>query len=89
MKRHFAIILGSLIFASTVFAQSPENRQITEFNPSPEALHPFKLISLVIRAPVALLNIFVKGGYWTLDSEPIRNAFNIDYDYTVNIDEDY
>lgn len=89
MKRHFAIILGSLIFASTVLAQSPENRQITEFNPSPEALHPFKLISLVIRPPVALLNIFVKGGYWTLDSEPIRNAFNIDYDYTSRIDEDY
>ena len=89
MKKLFAIILGSLIFASTVLAQSPQNRQITDYDPSPEALHPFKLLSLVIRPPVALLSIFVKGGYWAIDSEPIRGAFNIDYDYEMRIDEDY
>ena len=89
MKKLFAIILASLIFTSAVFAQSPENRQITYYNPSPEALHPFKLLALVIRPPIALLNIFVKGGYWTMDSEPIRGAFNIDYDSTMRIDEDY
>jgi hypothetical protein len=43
----------------------------------------------VIRPPLGLLSIFVKGGYWVLDSEPIRRASNIDYDASMTIDEDY
>ena len=88
MKRIFAILLLVIMFSSNAFSQVV-NRQITNYNPSPDALHPFKLASLVIRPPIALLSIFVKGGYWVLDSEPIRRSFNIDYDTSVTIDEDY
>ncbi len=88
MKRVIAILLLVVMFSSTGFSQVV-NRQITGYNPSPDALHPFKLASLVIRPPIGLLSIFVKGGYWVLDSEPIRQAFNIDYDASMTIDEDY
>jgi hypothetical protein len=86
MKRVIAILLLVVMFSSTAFSQE---RQITNYNPSPNALHPFKLAGLVIAPPIALLSIFVKGGYWVLDSEPIRRAFNIDYDASMTIDEDY
>ena len=88
MKRVIAIVLLVVVFSSTAFSQTV-NRQITSYNPSPNALHPFKLASLVIRPPIGLLSIFVKGGYWVLDSEPIRRAFNIDYDASMTLDEDY
>jgi hypothetical protein len=88
MKRIFAVLLLVVMFSSTGFSQVV-NRQITNYNPSPNALHPFKLASLVIRPPIALLSIFVKGGYWVLDSEPIRRSFNIDYETTMRLDEDY
>lgn len=87
MKRVIAILLLVVMFSSTAFSQV--KRQITSYNPSPNALHPFKLAGLVIAPPIALLSIFVKGGYWVLDSEPIRRAFNIDYDASMTIDEDY
>jgi hypothetical protein len=87
MKRVIAILLLVVMFSSTGFSQT--KRQITSYNPSPNALHPFKLAGLVIAPPIALLSIFVKGGYWVLDSEPIRRAFNIDYDASMTIDEDY
>jgi hypothetical protein len=63
-------------------------REITVYDPA-EALHPFKLISLAIRPPIAILNIFVRGTYYVLDSEPIRRAFDIDYEPRLSIDEDY
>lgn len=88
MKRIVTIVLLVLVFSSSAFSQVV-NRQITNYDPSPDALHPFKLASLVIRPPIALLSIFVKGGYWVLDSEPIRQGFNIDYDTSITIDEDY
>jgi hypothetical protein len=88
MKRIIAVLLLLVMFSSTGFSQVV-NRQITNYNPSPNALHPFKLASLVIRPPIALLSIFVKGGYWVLDSEPIRRSFNIDYETTMTLDEDY
>ncbi len=80
-------ILGVLMFTSSAFAAAPE---ITNYHYNPgDALHPFKLVSLVARPPLALTNIFVKGGYWVLDSNPIRRAFNIEHSTTLNIDEDY
>ena len=88
MKRVIAILLLVVMFSSTGYSQVV-NRQITNYNPSPDALHPFKLAGLVIAPPIALLSIFVKGGYWVLDSEPIRRAFNIDYDTSMTLDEDY
>lgn len=88
MKRIISILLLVLMFSSTGFSQVV-NRQITNYNPSPDALHPFKLASLVIRPPLGLFSIFVKGGYWVLDSEPVRRAFNIDYETSMTLDEDY
>ncbi|MDA2920637.1 hypothetical protein MYX76_14285 [Desulfobacterota bacterium AH_259_B03_O07] len=89
MKKILAMLLAILIFTSTAFAESPMTRQVTSYNPSPNALHPFKLFSIVIRPPIGLLSIFVKGGYWVLDSEPTRRAFNIDYEPIIFVDEDY
>ncbi len=87
MKYFAATLLGVMLFTSSAFAAAP---QITVYSYNPgDALHPFKLASLVARPPIALLNIFVKGGYWVLDSDPIRRAFNIEYSTTINIDEDY
>ncbi|HWP92282.1 MAG TPA: hypothetical protein VNN20_08815 [Thermodesulfobacteriota bacterium] len=82
------LALGILIFSSTAFAQGAGQQEITVYDPA-DAIHPFKLASLVIRPPVALLNIFIKGGYWVLDSKPIRGAFDIDYQPRMSIDEDY
>lgn len=88
MKFVRIVILGIFFFASSAFAQGPGQQEITVYDPA-DAIHPFKLLSLVIRPPVALVNLFVKGGYWIFDSHPIRRAFNIDYQPTMNIDEDY
>jgi len=89
MKKILTVVFAILIFTSTAFAQSPMTRQVTSYNPSPNALHPFKLLSIVIRPPIGLFSIFVKGGYWVLDSEPTRRAFNIDYQPIMFVDEDY
>ncbi len=87
MKYFAALMLGLMLFVSSAGAESP---QITNYRYDPgDALHPFKLISLAIRPPLGLTNIFVKGGYWVFDSEPIRRAFNIEYSPTISIDEDY
>ncbi len=88
MKLIYSLIVAILIFTSFAFAQGPGQEEITVYDPA-DALHPFKLISLFSRPPIALLNIFVKGGYYVLDSEPIRRAFDIDYQTRINIDEDY
>lgn len=88
MKFVRILILGILIFASSAFAQGPGQQEITVYDPA-DAIHPFKLLSLVIRPPVAVVNLFVRGGYWVFDSDPIRRAFNIDYQPTISIDEDY
>jgi len=87
MKLFLTVLLGVLLFSSVASAQS---NQITVYRNDPgDTLHPFKLASFVIRPPIALVNIFVKGLYWTVDSEPIRRAFNIEYSPTLYIDEDY
>lgn len=88
MKTIFILLLAILISTSFALAQGPGQVEITVYDPE-NALHPFKLISLSIRPPIALLNIFVKGGYYVLDSEPIRRAFNIDFQPRISIDEDY
>lgn len=88
MRLFYTLLLGILIFASTAFAQGPGEQEITVYDPA-DAIHPFKLISLVSRPPIALLNIFIKGGYWVLDSKPVRGAFDIDYQTRISIDEDY
>jgi len=86
MKYLLGALLGVLLFSSVSFAQG-----VTDYHYNPgDALHPFKLTSLIIRPPIALLNVFVKGGYWFLDSEPWRGAFNIEYPPSaIRIDDDY
>lgn len=86
MKYFLGAVLGTLLLTSVSLAQG-----VTDYHYNPgDALHPFKLTSMVMRPPVALLNIFVKGGYWFIDSEPIRGAFNIEYPpSTIRIDDDY
>ena len=86
MKYFLGAVLGTLLLTSVSFAQG-----VTDYHYNPgDALHPFKLTSMVMRPPVALLNIFVKGGYWFIDSEPIRGAFDIEYPpSTIRIDDDY
>lgn len=85
MRYILGSILGLLLFTSVSFSQ-----QITDYHYNPgDATHPFKLVSLVMRPPVGLLNVFVKGGYWFLDSEPTRRAFNIEYPVSFRVDEDY
>lgn len=87
MKYITGLLLGILMFGSSAMAAGP---QITNYSYNPgDALHPFKLLSLAIRPPIGLTSIFVKGGYWVFDSEPIRRGFNIEYSPTINIDEDY
>jgi hypothetical protein len=88
MKIIYCAVLILALSTSFVFAQGMGVKQITEYDPS-DALHPFKLISLAIRPPIAILNIFVKGGYYVIDSEPLRRAFDIDYQPFISIDEDY
>jgi hypothetical protein len=88
MKIIYSALLILMLSTSLTFAQGAAQREITVYDPA-DALHPFKLISLAIRPPIAILNIFVKGGYYVLDSEPIRRGFDIDYQPFISIDEDY
>lgn len=88
MKIIYCALLIFTLSTSFVFAEGQGQREMTVYDPA-EALHPFKLISLAIRPPIAILNIFVRGGYYVLDSEPIRRAFDIDYQSRISIDEDY
>lgn len=87
MKYIITVVLGTMMFASAAFADEPE---ITEYNYNPgDALHPFKLISLAGRPPIAITNVFVKGTYWVLDVDPIRRAFNIEHSPSLHMDDDY
>jgi hypothetical protein len=88
MKAIYSALLILMLSTSFVFAQGLGEKEITVYDPA-DALHPFKLISLAIRPPIAILNIFVKGGYYVIDSDPLRRAFDIDYQPFMNIDEDY
>ncbi len=85
MKLLLITVLSVFMFGSTAFSQ-----HITDYHYNPgDNLHPFKLVSLVMRPPVALLNVFVKGGYYALDTEPTRRAFNIEYPSGIDLDSDY
>ena len=85
MRYILGSILGLFLLTSVGFSQ-----QITDYHLNPgDTLHPFKLISFPLRPPLGLLNIFVKGGYWVLDSEPINRAFNIEYNTRLRLDSDY
>ena len=87
MKYLAAIVLGTMIFASSAFAAEPD---ITDYNYHPgDALHPFKLISLAGRPPIAVTNVFVKGTYFVFNVDPIRRVFNIEHNPSLNMDEDY
>lgn len=85
MKYLTVLILTCMLFASPTFAIEKE---ITEYD-AYDAIHPFKIASLIIRPPIAIIDVFIKGFYYVLDSDPIRRPFNIDYTYSVGIDEDY
>ena len=68
MKYIATMVLGTMMFASAAFGAAPE---ITDYSYNPsDALHPFKIISLVGRPPIAITNVFVKGAYWVLDVDP-------------------
>lgn len=83
-------ILLITLFSVFMFASTALSQHITDYHYNPgDNLHPFKLVSLVMRPPVALLNVFVKGGYYALDSEPTRRAFNIEYPSGIDLDSDY
>lgn len=87
MKYFTALMLGLMFFASSALADAP---QVTDYNRDPAtALHPFRILSLAVRPPIGISSIFIKGTYWVFDSYPIRRAFNIEYNSTLNIDEDY
>lgn len=85
MKYLPVLILAFMLFSTPVFAKP---KQITEYDPN-DAIHPFKLASLVIRPPIAIIDVFIKGFYYVLDSDPIRRPFDIDFDTNISIDEDY
>ena len=85
MKYLLILMLTCILFASPTFAA---RKQITEYDPL-TAIHPFKIASLVIRPPIAIIDVFIKGFYYVLDSDPIRRPFNIDFDSSLIIDEDY
>ena len=87
MKKFFLSAALVMLMASTAaFARS--DRDITYYDPD-TALHPFRVISLVLRPPLALVNVFVRGGYLFIDSHPIRRAFNTDTRARFSLDEDY
>ncbi|HEX3036342.1 MAG TPA: hypothetical protein VHT73_14695 [Thermodesulfobacteriota bacterium] len=97
-------VIGALLFAtlisisSVAFAQgttvstasrgSTAGEPITVYDPD-TAIHPFRLVGLVLRPPAALLQVFVRGFYNAIDTEPVSRAFNIEYDRRIVIDEDY
>lgn len=85
MKTIIALLLAFCMFASTASAQ-----RITDYSYNPgDALHPFKIVSFAIRPPLGLMSLIVKGGYWVKDTDPIQRAFNIEYNPTLRIDENY
>ena len=87
MKYLAALVLGTMIFASSAFAAEPD---ITDYNYHPgDALHPFKLRSLAGRPPIAVTSVFVRGTYFVFNVDPIRRVFNIEHDPGLNMDEDY
>ena len=60
MRYLLGSVLGVLLFTSVSFSQ-----QITSYHYDPgDALHPLKLTSMVLRPPIALLNVLVKGTYF-------------------------
>ncbi|MEE9252161.1 MAG: hypothetical protein V3U74_02290 [Thermodesulfobacteriota bacterium] len=82
------VTLMLFLMMSTSIAFGQGKREITIYDPL-DAIHPFKLLSLIARPPLAILNIFVRGGYYVLDSQPTRRAFNIEFKTTMLVDEDY
>ena len=87
MKYILATFLGAMMFAASAMAAEPE---ITDYNYHPgDALHPFKLISLAGRPPIAVTSVFVKGTYFVFDVDPIRRIFNIEHNPGMYMDEDY
>lgn len=86
MKYFLGAVLGMLLLTSVSFSQ-----QVTDYHYDPgDASHPFKLFSLMIRPPVAILNVFVKTGYSFVNHEHVRGAFNIEYaPKSLDIDADY
>ncbi|MGH7886160.1 MAG: hypothetical protein ACRENO_10745 [Thermodesulfobacteriota bacterium] len=83
-------ILIAIVFSVSLFASTASAQRITDYNYNPgDALHPFKWASLAIRPPLGLLSLFIKGGYWVTDTDPIQRIFNIEYNPTIRIDEDY
>jgi hypothetical protein len=89
MKFFRTLLFAVLISISSVaFAQGPADEPITVYDPD-TAIHPFRLVGLVLRPPAALLEVFIKGFYNAIDAEPVSRAFNIEYDRRIVIDEDY
>ena len=86
MKYFLGVVLGTLLLTSVSFAQG-----VTDYHYNPgDALHPFKLTSMVVRPPIALLNMFVKGSYWIISSKPMIKVLDIEYPpSTIRIDDDY
>ena len=92
----FAVLISTSSFAfaqgvthnSSTFAQGPTYKPITVYDPD-NAIHPFLLTGLVLRPPVALLQVLVKGFYSAINAEPIERVFNIEYQPRTIIDEDY
>ncbi len=85
-KLILTVLLGVMMSTSVSLAQV--DREITKYDPD-TALHPFRLISLFARPPLAIVGIFVKGFYHVIDTDPIRRGFNIDTQRGLRIDEDY
>ena len=89
MKLIRALLFAAFISISSItFAQNPANQPITVYDPD-NAIHPFLLTGLVLRPPVALLEVFEKGFYNVINAEPIESVFNIEYEQRFSIDEDY
>ncbi len=87
MKYFLGVVLSLLIFTSVSFSQ-----QITDYHYNPgDAIHPLKLTSMIMRPPVALLNIVIeKGFYGLLGSKAADKALNIEYpSHSFGIDSDY
>ena len=84
-------IVLTLTFSIFMFTTVAFSQQITDYRYDPgDATHPFKLTSLVLRPPIALLDLAFRGFYGILDAEPIERAFNIEYPFRVqDIDSDY
>ncbi len=86
MRILLTLMLFFMMSATVAFGQV--RKEITVYDPL-DAIHPFKLLGTFIRPPIAVFDIWIRGAYFVLDSDPIRRAFNIEYRATFNIDEDY